>query len=90
MRLEPDYKIFRNRVKNRDKHKCQMPGCSRRKRLVVHHIRPYAKYPTLRTDPNNGITLCRKCHAKVYGKEGQYAPLFLTIVKQNANKKTRN
>ena len=90
MRLEPDYKSFRYTVKNRDGHQCQMPGCTHKKRLIVHHIRPYAKYPSLRTDPNNGITLCRKCHKKVYKKEGQYAPLFLTIVNQNENKKTRN
>lgn len=90
MRLEKDYKTFRRAVLKRDGYKCQMPNCSARKRLVVHHILPYSRYKSLRTDSSNGISLCRKCHKTVNGKEMIYANLFLTIVGQNENKKTRN
>lgn len=89
-RLDPDYKDFRRKVLKRDNYTCQMPYCNSKHSLVVHHIVSYAKSHILRTDPNNGITLCRKCHKLTFGKEKTYASLFLTIIAQNENKKTRN
>ena len=40
---DPIYKEWRKRVLQRDKHKCQMPGCKRRgKRMQTHHIRKWS------------------------------------------------
>jgi len=38
-------------------------ACGRDKKLEVHHIKPYHKYPELELDPTNLITLCDDpCH----------------------------
>ena len=80
-RVDPDYDDFRRAVLKRDNYTCQMPHCDCKRHLVVHHIRPYAKIVALRTDPNNGITLCRRCHKQTFGKESRYAHIFLSIIK---------
>lgn len=67
-RNEPGYASFRRAVLSRDGYKCQMCGAT--KNLHVHHIKPYSEYKDGRTDPNNGITLCAKCHRKVHSKHG--------------------
>lgn len=51
-------------IKKRDK-VCQ--GCGKTKeegKLQAHHIKSRSKYPDLRYDLSNGITLCLDCHAK--------------------------
>lgn len=48
-------------VLKRDDYTCQ--ECSvRGGRLEADHIKPWALYPELRFDINNGQTLCRNCH----------------------------
>lgn len=38
-------------------------ACGRNKKLEIHHIKPYSKYPELELDPDNLITLCDDpCH----------------------------
>lgn len=67
---DSDYRIFRGNVLSRDNHKCQC--CGLKKKLHVHHIFSYRYYPSLRTDVNNGITLCKYCHQKyhtIYGNK---------------------
>ena len=57
----PRYKTFRVAVLERDDWTCQDCGI-RGGKVCVHHIKPWGPYPSLRYDPDNGITLCRSCH----------------------------
>jgi len=76
----PEYSKWRDEVKKRDKHMCQWPGCCSRKRIQVHHIKTWAKYPSMRFVVSNGITLCRKCHDSVKGKEADYESFFFKLL----------
>lgn len=79
-RQDPGYDEFIKAVRKRDKGKCQMPGCKKRRKLEVHHVLPYSVYSQLRVDPSNGITLCKDCHHSIKGKESYYAQLFTSII----------
>lgn len=81
---DPVYKDWRIKVYKRDKFKCQMPRCRSKSRLQAHHIRRWSSASFLRFDPNNGITLCGRCHKEVTGHEQQYESLFLEIVRKNS------
>jgi hypothetical protein len=80
---DPQYKIWRQTVRRRDKNTCQMPKCKCKKRLQAHHIRKWSSASMLRYDVNNGITLCRTCHDSINGKEHLYESLFMEIVRKN-------
>lgn len=77
---DPVYKQTRKNVLKRDKFKCQMPGCKKRKKLQVHHIITWSGASSLRYDESNCITLCRGCHEEVTGKEHLYVGLFQDII----------
>ena len=65
IRASSEYVHWRKDVFVRDGFTCQMCGrfgC----KLNAHHIKPFSKYPDLRLDINNGITLCEKCHKKIH------------------------
>jgi len=81
--IDDEYKLFRKTVLQRDHYTCQMPYCESKRSLVVHHIKPYSQNISLRTDPENGITLCRKCHKQTFGKESKYSHIFLSIIYSN-------
>lgn len=58
----PEYKQWVQSVFKRDNYTCQCCGktnCS----LEAHHIYNFATHKELRTDLNNGITLCHDCHS---------------------------
>lgn len=57
-RNSKEYKRFVCEVLKRDNEQCVC--CGSRVNPEVHHIKPYAKYKELRTDTNNGITLCEQ------------------------------
>ena len=61
-------KAWRWAVYIRDNFTCQKCKDRTRKghyvKLEAHHIKPFATYPELRFDVNNGLTLCKKCHSK--------------------------
>jgi len=57
----PGYIEFRAVCLERDNWTCQDCG-SKGGKLEVHHIKPWGPFPDLRHDPDNGITLCRRCH----------------------------
>jgi len=54
-------KKWRAAVITRDQ-KCV--DCDTTDNLTAHHIKPWKDYPELRYDLDNGMTLCRDCHAK--------------------------
>lgn len=60
-----EYRIWREQVFTRDGYKCRRCGQTGGT-LNAHHIKQYALYPDLRFDPDNGITLCEKCHKEVH------------------------
>lgn len=58
---EPKYKEWRKSVFERDNYTCQkcfLKGIY----IEAHHIKSWAKYPELRYEISNGLTLCRECH----------------------------
>jgi hypothetical protein len=75
------YTQWRKDILKRDGKKCKMPGCGSKSRLQVHHIRKWSTASSLRYDLSNGITLCKKCHDSIRGKENHYVGLFSLLVK---------
>jgi len=57
---------WRKRVFERDGFMCQ--NCGDTGYLEAHHIKSWKDYPELRSNLNNGITLCLNCHYAVHGK----------------------
>lgn len=76
---DKQYRDFRKLVRSRDKY-CKWPQCYCRKKLQVHHILPWAKYPLLRYVVTNGITLCKKHHAAIRGKEMDFATFLSGLI----------
>lgn len=64
-RRTPEYIKWRNEIYKRDDYTCQICG-KRGGKLNAHHIKHFAKYKDLRTEINNGITLCEECHKKIH------------------------
>lgn len=60
-----EYNNWRKEIFERDNYTCQLCG-EIGGRLNAHHILTWCKYPELRFDVNNGITLCKQCHQKVH------------------------
>ena len=58
------YSLWRECVFARDDYTCQI--CFKRGgKLEADHIKKFSDYPELRFTTNNGLTLCRKCHAEI-------------------------
>lgn len=66
-----EYKEWRENIFKRNDYTCQVCGL-RGIYLEAHHIKPFALYPKLRFNTENGITLCSKCHQESKGKEEWY------------------
>ena len=65
LRSKEEYIKWRKDIFTRDKYTCQ--GCGQiGGNLNAHHIKPFVKYVNLRTELQNGITLCYKCHRKAH------------------------
>ena len=69
---------WRKSVFERDDYRCVLCGarCGEGKKVILQadHIKPWALYPALRFDLNNGRTLCVNCHRKTptYGNKSMY------------------
>lgn len=55
------FKSWRAEICRRYNDECAI--CGAREDLQLHHIIPYSVDPTLEFHENNGILLCRRCHA---------------------------
>jgi len=66
IRGSPEYKLWRIGVFKRDYWSCVLCGHKSNKRgdINADHIKPFALFPELRLDINNGRTLCEDCHRK--------------------------
>lgn len=66
------YNRWRQDVFERDNYLCRCCGTTSKRdnKIVAHHILNYYKYKDLRTDVNNGITLCTKCHREFHYRYG--------------------
>jgi hypothetical protein len=75
IRSSLEYNDWEREVIGRDGGKCLKCGYSGQSRLVAHHIKNFAQFPSLRFILSNGATLCRskaKCHMnfhKIYGRK---------------------
>lgn len=70
---------WRKAIFERDGYKCLNCG-TKKPPFNAHHIKLRSKYPNLKTDINNGITLCKSCHAKIRGKEDAHIDRFTEII----------
>lgn len=70
-RLIPEYYDWRLSVFERDNYTCQVCMDNRGGNLNAHHLNSYKWDVENRTNVNNGITLCEKCHIEyhsIYGR----------------------
>lgn len=84
MRRKEQYQLekWRNKVLERDNKMCQLCGVTDEEmQLHVHHIKKYSEHEDLRTDVDNGITLCVRCHEEIHGKEEEYEKVFVELLK---------
>ncbi len=59
------HRSWASAVINRDNATCRSCGISGVE-MHAHHVKSFADHPDLRFDPNNGVTLCHKCHWRVH------------------------
>lgn len=68
--VQAEWKALIREIYKRDGYvcrRCSHPHGSGRK-LVAHHIKPWAGHPELRMEPTNIITLCDVCHRWVHSR----------------------
>lgn len=76
IRNSEPYQEWRKEVFKRDDFTCQDCG-KRGVELHADHIKPFAYFPALRLDLQNGKTLCKPCH-QLTPTYGGRAKIFLT------------
>ena len=80
-RDDMEYIKWRILVLNRDNYTCLNCGEHGDDTVLhVHHIKRYADNEELRTDINNGITLCYECHKKTLRKEEEFEEHFKQLI----------
>lgn len=70
-----EWKTWRRFIFDRDDYTCMICGIKNKKGLNIelhpHHIKPSSKYPLLRYEVDNGITVCKSCHYKIHAPKQQ-------------------
>ena len=91
LRQRAEYREWRKKVFERDNYTCQMCGARSQKgkriELNVDHIKPFALYPELRFEVNNGRTLCKECHKKTPTYAGKLSQVIIDRWEQFSGKK---
>lgn len=81
-KIDYAYKKWREKVLRRDSYICQLCGKTEDEAILnVHHIKRYSENEELRTEVDNGITLCCDCHRKIFDKEKEFEDYFKGIIK---------
>ena len=80
-----EYNIWRADVYKRDNFKCRISNENCGGKIEAHHILSFTKYPELRYEINNGITLCQAHHPRKRAEEIRLAPVFQGMVSMIAN-----
>ncbi len=74
------YREWRKNVWLRDNFKCKIANPDCKGRIEAHHILGWTKYPELRYELNNGITLCHAHHPRKREDEAKLSPYFQQLV----------
>lgn len=69
-RRYPEYYEWRLKVYERDNYTCQLCGGNKSGTLIAHHLNGYSHFSDERTVLENGITLCKECHAEFHTEYG--------------------
>jgi hypothetical protein len=77
---DPLQKGWRKAVKDRDFWKCKIADENCSGKLEAHHILPWSKFPELRYQINNGITLCHHHHPRKMEDVEKLSPYFKSLV----------
>ena len=80
-----EYNEWRMVVYKRDGFKCKISNEDCCGKIEAHHILSFTKYPELRYEINNGITLCQAHHPRKRAEEVRLAPVFQGMVSMIAN-----
>ena len=77
---DPEYKQWHKSVLKRDRYRCRISDLECAGRLETHHILIWSKYPELRYQITNGITLCHAHHPRRRAEEKRLVPVFQELV----------
>ncbi len=61
----PELKHWQKEVFERDNYTCRRCGDNKGGNLNAHHIKEFIKFPELRFEISNGLTLCEDCHKNI-------------------------
>lgn len=79
-RNDAPYKEWRKKVWERDGWKCRILNHQCSGKIVAHHILGWTRFPELRYEVNNGITLCHFHHPRKRNDEIRLSPYFQELV----------
>ena len=77
-RKTEEYLLWRKKIFARDGFKCCV--CGSKEHIQAHHIIAVSADISLIVVLSNGITLCKKCHEKTYGKENDFIDYFKGLI----------